>query len=131
MHQFRGSTVKHLFRILLISLATWVPLWPQASSSTVRGSVRDATDAVIPNASVTLTGTATNVERKTATNANGLFVFPGVVPGPYRIVVEMAGMQRYEATLTVNVQVDAEINAVLQIGSATTRIEVQEVTPLI
>ena len=93
-----------------------MPAWPQASTSVVRGSVRDATEAVIPSAVVTLTGAATNVERKTTTNAAGLFVFPGVAPGPYRIVVESPGMQRFEGALTVQVQVDAEVDAVLKVG---------------
>jgi hypothetical protein len=123
--------VKILRSILSISLLAIAPAWPQASTSVVRGSVHDATEAVIPNAAVTLTGTATNVERKTVTNGAGLFVFPGVVPGPYRVVVEVPGMQRFEGALTVQVQVDAEVNATMIVGQATTRVEVQEVTPLI
>ncbi len=123
--------MKKLGRILSISLLATLPAWPQASTSVVRGGVRDASDAVIPNAAVTLTGDATNVERKSTTNAAGLFVFPGVVPGPYRIVVESPGMQRFEGTLTVQVQVDAELNVVLKVGAATTRVEVQEVTSLV
>ena len=123
--------MKNLKWILSISLLAIASAWPQASTSIVRGSVRDATEAVIPNAAVTLTGTATNVERKTVTNGAGLFVFPGVVPGPYRIVVEAPGMQRFEGALTVQVQVDAEVNAMMKVGQTTTRVEVQEVTPLV
>lgn len=123
--------MKILRSILSISLLAIAPAWPQASTSVVRGSVHDATEAVIPNAAVTLTGTATNVERKTVTNGAGLFVFPGVVPGPYRVVVEVPGMQRFEGALTVQVQVDAEVNATMIVGQATTRVEVQEVTPLV
>jgi hypothetical protein len=123
--------VKHFVRILATALLAIAPVWPQSSTSTVRGSVHDATDAVVPNAVVTLTDTATNVERRTTSNNGGLFVFPGVIPGPYRIVIESPGMQRFEGTLTVQVQVDAEIDAVLKVGQATTRVEVQEVTPLI
>jgi hypothetical protein len=106
-------------------------VWPQASTSIVRGNVRDSTEAAVPAAAVTLIATDTNVERKTVTNSSGLFVFPGTVPGPYRIIVESPGMQRFEATLTVQVQVDAEINAVLKIGQTTTQVEVQDITPLV
>src|SRR5215470_7853529 len=84
--------------------------WPQASSTTVRGTVRDQAQAVVPKASVTLTNTATNVTRNTSTNEAGLYVFPGVFPGPYRIDVEFPGMQRFEANLTVQVQQDAEVD---------------------
>ena len=39
--------------------------WPQGGNSTVRGSVRDQAQAVIPAATVTLTNTSTNVARTT------------------------------------------------------------------
>jgi hypothetical protein len=112
-------------------VAATATVWPQASTSTVGGSVHDATKAVIPNAAVTLTGTATNVERKTTTNSDGLFAFPGVVPGPYRITIEAPGMKRFEGTLTVQVQVDAQVDAMMKVGQATASVEVQEITPLI
>src|SRR5947207_15566180 len=70
--------------------------WPQASSSTVRGTVSDQHQAVVPKATVTLTNTATNVARVTSTNETGAYVFPGVFPGPYRISAESPGMQKYE-----------------------------------
>ena len=74
--------------------------WPQASSSTVRGTVRDQHQAVVPKASVTLTNTATNVARSTRLRMNPVCTcFPGVFPGPYRLSVESPGMQKYEADL--------------------------------
>ena len=45
----------YCFLILLSSL----PLWPQASNSTVRGTVRDQAQAIIPGADVTLTNANT------------------------------------------------------------------------
>src|SRR3954452_23418997 len=83
--------------------------WPQASSSSVGGTVRDQGQAVIPKATVTLTNTATNVARNTPTNESGLYVFPGVFPGPYRLTVESPGMQKYEGSFTIQVQQDATI----------------------
>jgi hypothetical protein len=121
----KGATLKKLGRILSISLLATLPAWPQASTSVVRGGIRDASDAVIPNAAVTLTGDATNVERKSTTNAAGLFVFRrGSRPLPDCRGV--ARMQRFEGTLTVQVQVDAELNVVLKVGAATTRVEVRK-----
>src|SRR5258708_13387339 len=105
--------------------------WPQASSSSVGGTVRDQGQAVVPRASVTLTNTATNVARTTPTNESGVYVFPGVFPGPYRISVEAPGMQKYEATFTVQVQQDATIDVALQVGQTTTQVEVQDVAFLV
>ena len=59
----------------LIALAFGSTAWPQASSSTVRGTVRDQGEAVVPRAKVMLTNTATNVERATLTNEAGVSCF--------------------------------------------------------
>ena len=59
--------------------------WAQSSNATVHGSASDSTKAMIPGAKVILTGADTGVERRTNTNEAGLFAFPAVIPGPYRI----------------------------------------------
>ncbi len=105
--------------------------WPQASTSTVLGTVRDQSKAVVVDASVTLTNTGTNVTSKTVTNQAGLYVLPGVLPGPYRLLVEAPGMQRFEGTLTVQVQQDAVVDAVLNVGQVTAEVSVQDVTPIL
>src|SRR5439155_23116173 len=101
--------------------------WPQASSSSVGGAVRDQGQAVVIRASVTLTNTATNVARTTLTNESGLYAFPGVFPGPYRISVDSPGIQKYEANFTIQVQQDATIDAPLQVRPTTTQGEVPDV----
>jgi hypothetical protein len=123
MHRLIGS-------LLALTVGTGAA-WAQASSSTVRGTVYDAASAVIPKATVTLTNTATNVVRTTTTNDAGIYVFPAAIPGPYRITVEFAGMQKFEATLTVRTQQDVVVDAVLQIGQTATRVEVTDVTPMV
>ena len=104
---------------------------PQASSSTVRGTVFDSAHAIVPKASVTLTNTATNVARTTETNESGLYVFPGVIPGPYKVTTEAPGMQKFEGILTVRLQQDAVVDPVLQVGQVTTQVQVQDVTSLV
>jgi hypothetical protein len=37
----------------------------------------------MPNASVTVTNTATNIGRSTVTNTSGMYRFPNLVPGVY------------------------------------------------
>src|SRR5215471_6436382 len=119
-------------RFLLLGALVFLPAaWPQASSSTVRGSITDLHQAVVPRASVTLTNTTTNISRDTLTNESGVYVFPGVFPGPYRIKAESPGMQKYEANLTVQAQQDATVDIVLQLGQTVTQVDVQDVTPLV
>lgn len=121
------------FRLIcFVVLLMPAKVWSQASSSTVRGTVRDQIQAIIPAAKVTLLNTATNVTREIQTNDAGLYVFPGVTPGSYRLTVEYAGMQRFEGALTVQVQQDATVDVSLQVAqTAVTSVDVQDVTPLV
>jgi hypothetical protein len=93
--------------------------------------VHDQGQAVIPAATVTLTNTATGVTRTTTTNEAGLYVFPATTPGPYRISAESPGLQRFEGTLTVQVQQDAVVDLTLQIAQASVTVDVQDVTPMV
>src|ERR1700689_1280387 len=88
---------------------------PQASTSSVRGAVVDQVKAVVVGASGMLTNTDTNAASKTVTNTAGLYEFPGVAPGPYRLAIEAPGMQKFEGTLTVLVQQDAVVDATLKV----------------
>src|SRR5262245_3551199 len=117
--------------VFLFALALPTPVWPQASNSTVRGSVADSQGAVIPNARVKLTNTATGVVRDSITNNAGIYVFPGVIPGPYRVRVEQPGFQTFEGALTVQVQQDATVDVVMQVAGAVTSVTVLDVRPLV
>ncbi len=105
--------------------------WPQASTATVSGTVRDQTSAVIPGASVTLTGKDTNVTSKTPANETGFYLFPGLVPGMYLLTVEAPGMQRFDGTLTVHVEKSAVVDVTMKLGQTTSEVSVQDLTPLV
>lgn len=117
-----------LLSVLLIACQT---AWPQASTSSVRGMITDPTGAVIPNAKVTLRNVATNEVQQTTTNQAGLYAFPGVIPGRYVLKVEAPGLETYEASLTVQVQVPAVVNVSLRVLTVSTSVVVADVTPQI
>ena len=87
-------------RVLAVSLVLATAAWPQTNNSTVRGAVTDQAHAVIPKAAVTVTNTATSVSRVTINNEAGLYVFPGVTPGPYRLTAESGACSASRGTLT-------------------------------
>jgi len=120
-------------RMLYVLIAVLIPAvaWPQTSTGAVRGTVRDQAGAVVPSARVSIANIATNVNSQTTVNEVGLYVFPGVIPGPYRMSVEAPGMQKFEATLTAQVAQDVVVNVVLRVGQVTTEIVVQDVTPVL
>src|SRR5271170_5295785 len=98
------------------------------STGTVAGSVTDPTGALVSGAAVTLTDTATNVARSTATNATGRYIYVDVNPGIYNIAVSKAG---FETTKTehqeVKVGANLNVNLALQVGGANVVIEVSAV----
>lgn len=116
--------------VVLVALAA-VPAYGQSSLGSVRGTVRDQGEAAIPKASVTLTNTATMVALKELTSEVGAYVFPAVVPGPYRIEVEAPGMSKFEGTLSVQVQQSTVVDVTLNVGQTVTQITVLDVAPVV
>ena len=58
----------------------------QVDRATLGGEVRDQTSAVVPNAAVVVTNTATNVSTRLTTNAEGVYLAVNLSPGRYRDV---------------------------------------------
>lgn len=123
------SSARRVFYCTAIMVLAASCAWPQASTASVSGTVRDETGAVIPNASVTLTNTGTGVASKTTANEVGFYLFPGVVPGPYQLVAEAPGMQKFEGTLTVRVQQRHVVEVTLKVSQVAQEVSVQDVTP--
>ncbi len=70
----------------------------QASLSVLRGTVTDATGAVIPSASIALTEPATGVEvRRLVADNQGNYELLDVKPGTYRLTCDAQGFKRYAA----------------------------------
>ena len=109
-NRFANATCLALLLVCLLA----VPASPQSSNGSVRGTVHDQTQAVIPNANVSIVNTATGVELKTVTSAVGVYIFPSLVPGPYKLTAEFAGMAKFEATLVIQTQQAATIDMVMQ-----------------
>jgi len=69
--------------------------WAQAvSTSQIRGTVQDSTGASVPDAQVKVTQTDTGFKRDVVTDADGLFSFPNIPIGPYRLEVMLQGFER-------------------------------------
>ena len=91
----------------------------------ITGEIRDSTGALVPSASVTVTNTATNVARSTATNSAGLYSFPGLTPGVYDVKVVMVGFATTtRAGIELQVQQTARIDFALTVGQSQQTIEV-------
>jgi hypothetical protein len=103
----------------------------QSGAGSVSGTVRDAGQAVVAGASVTLTNTETNVSYKTQTSSVGTYYFGEIPRGPYVLRVAEQGFNRWEGTLTLEVGQTSQVDPVLAVGSIQTTVEVKSAAPLI
>ncbi|MCP9496634.1 MAG: carboxypeptidase regulatory-like domain-containing protein [Pyrinomonadaceae bacterium MAG19_C2-C3] len=97
----------------------------QTSRGTVSGTLTDETGAVIPNASVTLTNTATNVARTTTANEEGFYRFDAVDLGTYFVQIAASNFGTVTRTgVIVNANQTSTIDAQLTIGTQAETVEV-------
>ena len=101
-----------------------LPITAQTGLGVVRGTVQDASKAVVPKAKATLSDTATGIERSTVTNSDGIYDFESVPVGPYRLVIEAVGFKKWEGTLTVQAGQTVSIDPAMEVGSLANTVEV-------
>ena len=102
------------------------------TGSSIRGNVTDPTGAAVPGAAVTLLDQGRGVERNQETDATGAYLFHELLPGIYRVTVEMSGFRRFiRGDLDLPTSRDMRIDAVLEVGAVTQEVTVTGTTPLI
>lgn len=67
----------------------------QALNGQIEGTVLDASDAAVPNVVITATNVETGATRTAATDESGVYRFPLLPLGTYRISAEAANFKRY------------------------------------
>jgi hypothetical protein len=97
------------------------------ATGAISGQVTDQQGAAIPGVKVSLTDTSTNSTNFTITNETGRYTFPTVPPGTYDLTATKEGFA-LSKLLAQKVEVGMAMtsNIAMQIGQATTIIEVQE-----
>ncbi len=119
-------------RTLAFAVTSFLLLLPAAAqtSGTLRGSVKDPSDAVVPNAKVTATQQATKVTRSSNTDAAGSFVFPVLPVGAYDLEVEAGGFKKYQQKdINIDIGRVAVVEVKLTVGATTEVIEVGAESP--
>ncbi len=108
---------------LLVFLAASTGFAQMAGS--IRGEVSDASGAVVPGATVTLTNEGTKGSRNLVTDAKGNYFFAAVQPGSYTLTVEIPGFKSVEKKgLRMSSNETAGMDFTLEVGAQTERIEV-------
>ncbi|HEV2135811.1 MAG TPA: TonB-dependent receptor [Terracidiphilus sp.] len=103
---------------VIAALVAFSPQTRAQENATVTGTVTDSSGAVVPNAKVELTNTATGVKRSVTSNSVGAYRFPNVGIGTYDMVVTASGFAKFTKTgIVVNVASNLEEDAKLNVGS--------------
>jgi hypothetical protein len=82
----------------LVALGLWAvgaPARAQGTRAAIEGVVADSGGAPVRTVTVILASTASDVERRFVTDADGAFVFGGLEPGIYYAHIEEAAYMRY------------------------------------
>ena len=104
----------------------------QMATGQFNGHVYDPAGAMVVGATVTLQDMKSNLTRSVKTNGEGLYQFPLLQPGAYRISVSMTGFQNAtspEMQLDVNQSTAQDFH--LQVGSMSQTVSVNATAPLL
>src|SRR5258708_20813079 len=117
---------------LALLMGVRAPVFAQADSATLSGTVTDPSGAIITNATVEATNPDTNLTQATRTNSAGLYSFPRLPPGRYRVSVKSTGFKEFvETELVLHVGDTVSLNFKMELGSATESVSVTANSPLV
>jgi hypothetical protein len=120
------------FASALLALGLARPLLAQTATGAVTGRVTDASGAIITGSRVELTSNERGTVSTTTTNDAGLYLFPTVQPGVYRLTVQKDGFKQAEVVkLTVDVGAQLENNFKLEVGSVKDAVTVESESSLV
>src|SRR5262245_41338217 len=123
-------------RVLAIGIAIAVcvaaPVFGQAVSGTILGTVTDVTGAVRPSAKVTVVNEGTGLTRTMTADASGEFVFPSLPTGRYTVMAEVTGFKTLAlSSIELGVDQRARVDLKLETGAISETMTVVGESPLL
>jgi hypothetical protein len=116
----------------ILAMLSLAPLCAQVATGNIRGTVSDATGAVLPNCSVLILNTQTGFQRTVATNEQGDFNAPSLPVGVYDITASLAGFQKTTLSgIELRVDQTATLSIELKPGAITDSVQVTAAAPLL
>jgi hypothetical protein len=115
----------------LVTLFIWLTVAVNVASvqefrGSIRGVVTDATGAVLPGVTVTVTNTETKIAQSAVTDAEGRYQMLYLNPGSYTIAAELSGFGKFVLERTkVGVGDAIRVDAVLHAGGVEETVQVR------
>jgi hypothetical protein len=103
-----------------------------SSTGSISGEVKDAQGGVLPGVTVTATSPAQIGALTAVTNEAGIFRFPSVPPGEYKVSFELSGFQNVvREGIRITLGFNAQLNVQLNVASLNETITVSGQSPVI
>ena len=124
----RGGLAKRTWIVFSVIFYLFCPApgSAQTALSTVRGTVRDQTKAVVPGAEVTVTETGTNLARSVVSDGNGNYEISELKPGTYQLKAELPG---FKSVVVEGMRLDSgeirRFDVLFEIGETTDQVTVE------
>jgi len=129
----RFSTRFGMFAVCVLSMLLLVAnVFAQETTGALQGTVKDPSGAVVPKASVVLTGSAQAGAKTQETDSSGSYHFANLRPGSYTITVKATGFSELKREgVVIEVGHLPTVDLVLAVGAAGTVVEVTGAAPVI
>ncbi len=121
--------MKRRLLILTLLVLAGARAFAQTATGNVFGNVTDASGAVLPGASVSISGEAGT--RTTVTGSDGTFRFLNMDYGDYTVTISLAGFGTASRKVTVVTGSSSQVTVSLSIGAKTEVVEVSAEAPLV
>lgn len=124
---FRKELGLALAAILVFTFAAFA----QGTTGQISGVVTDPNGAVVTNATVKVTNAATNFNRQTTTNSEGVYSFQLLPPGNYKVEISAQNFQAKTVNATVNITTTTSVDVQLGVTIDSNTVQVDAGAPLI
>jgi outer membrane receptor protein involved in Fe transport len=104
----------------------------QVTGATLSGSVTDDSGAAVAGAKISIRNVASGVVREAATNADGFYTAPNLLPGSYEVSFEAQGFQTaVQKNLVLTVGEEQPLNITLKVGNLAQQVVVSDAPPAV
>src|SRR5579863_9055617 len=127
-----NASLHRPFLLLLVLFTLAITAAAQKDTGSIVGTVKDASGAVVANATVTVADVEHGQTTTTTTNPEGEFVVSPLRVGRYTVTVQRKGFKKaVSAPVDLDVQQRVAVNIMLQVGEISESVVVSSVTPLL
>src|SRR5436190_15808972 len=129
--QARMGSMRTVLVVLCVLMAS-SPAPAQVGAGAITGVIKDPAGAVVPGATVTVTGIATNFRRVVVSTSDGVYTAASLTPGIYRIDVDLQGFRPVRrAGIHLATGETARIDFALGVGDVREHVTVTADSPMV